>query len=142
MPKVLLADHDRSIRELLAIAVGQILLCSIDIAEDGIEVIQKVQINDYSLAVIDINLLKLNGFEVVKQIRKIKADLPVILTSDFVHRDVETYGFKVGASIVISKPFSLIRMIESAYLLIYKQRYQVDNPGSPTSESMNQNIGS
>lgn len=142
MHKVLIADHDRSIRELLALAVGQILLCNIDIAEDGIEVIQKVQINDYSLTILDINLLKLNGFEVVKQIRKIKADLPVILTSDFEHRDVEIYGLKVGAAIVISKPFSLIRMIESAHLLIYKQRYQVDNPGSPISESVNQNIGS
>jgi len=138
--KVLIADHDQSIRELLAIAVGQILLCSIDVAEDGFEVIQKVEINSYSLAILDINLLKLNGFEVVKQLRKIKADLPVILTSDFVHHDVEIYGLKVGASIVISKPFSLIKMIESAHLLIYKQQYQVDNPGWVEGKSFNLNI--
>jgi DNA-binding response OmpR family regulator len=52
-------------------------------AVDGSEAIQKAQTESLNLVVLDIKLDKVGGLEVLKEIKKVKKELPVILNSAY-----------------------------------------------------------
>jgi len=77
---------------------------------DGEEAINKVYEEDIDLIILDVKLPNKNGFEVAKEIRKIK-DTPIIfLTSLNTQKDIEK-GFLSGGDDYIIKPFSLKELL-------------------------------
>jgi len=112
--KVLIVDDDQSVRELLSLVVGQFLHCEYDLAKNGLQAIEKVSLNKYDLLIIDLFMPEINGIEVVKTIKAICPDLPIIITTDFGNLKIHQEIIAAGADQVINKPFSIKKMIESA----------------------------
>jgi len=75
-------------------------------AFDGEEALQKAYEEDFDLIILDVKLPKKDGFEVAKEIRKIKNTPIIFLTSLDSEKDVEK-GFLSGGDDYIRKPFSL-----------------------------------
>lgn len=79
---VLYVEDDIKIRE----EVGEFLknfFHTVEIANDGQEGLEKFRDGDFSLVVTDIKMPRLNGLEMAKQIKKLKNETKIIVTSAY-----------------------------------------------------------
>lgn len=78
---------------------------AIDTAGDGTTAVELCEINTYDLVVLDINLPKLNGIEVLKQVRSLNKSVKIIIVS--ANRSIEQRieGLDLGANDYLTKPF-------------------------------------
>jgi DNA-binding response OmpR family regulator len=78
---------------------------AIDTASDGATAVELCEINTYDLVVLDINLPKLNGIEVLKQVRSLNKSVKIIIVS--ANRSIEQRieGLDLGANDYLTKPF-------------------------------------
>ncbi|MDX1927402.1 MAG: ATP-binding protein [Pirellulaceae bacterium] len=60
----------------------------------------------FDLVVTDYNMPGLSGLDVAKQVREIRADLPVIVTSGFIDEELHAHADEAGVRALIPKPFS------------------------------------
>jgi DNA-binding response OmpR family regulator len=106
-PVILIADDDPDILELVAYRLERAGY-EIVRASDGEEALQLATERVPDLAVLDVMMPKLTGYEVTARIREHEATnrIPVILlTARVQEADVER-GFEAGADDYLRKPFS------------------------------------
>lgn len=103
---LLVVDDDDEIRELLEFDLAQSGY-KIDTAADGFEGLEKAVNNYYDLILLDVMMPKMNGFEVCKNLRKSKPELPVLLLTAKGTIDDKTQGFDCGADDYLVKPFDI-----------------------------------
>jgi DNA-binding response OmpR family regulator len=77
-----------------------------DEASDGMEAVEKCEMNHYDLVVMDIMMPNLDGFSAVKDIKKFDPDLPFIMLSALGEEYDRVHGFDVGVDDYVVKPFS------------------------------------
>ena len=93
MTKILIVDDEQKIREMIrkyAVHEG----FETDEASDGMEAVEKCEMNHYDLVVMDIMMPNLDGFSAVKDIKKFDPDLPFIMLSAL----GEEYGERIQLS--------------------------------------------
>ena len=104
--RILVADDEEGIRELLReqlAASGYIT----DEATDGAEAIDKLEHGTYELAILDINMPKKSGLEVLKHIRDRQMKMGVIMLTGRLGFSVGSESMLLGADEYITKPFDL-----------------------------------
>jgi DNA-binding response OmpR family regulator len=79
---------------------------AVDIAVDGLQAIDKFEINSYDLIVLDIMLPKKDGLSVCRDIRKQNANVPVLLLTARGDAEDKVMGLDSGADDYLAKPFS------------------------------------
>ena len=79
----------------------------VDINKNGEEGLDNALTNIYDLIILDVMLPKINGFEILKQIRKEKIEAKVIMLTAKSMLDDKLTGFNSGANDYITKPFSV-----------------------------------
>jgi two-component system, OmpR family, response regulator len=90
---------------------------AVDTAADGDEGLGKAQDWDYDAVILDIMLPKLDGWQVLEQLRKKKATPVLMLTArDATHDRVR--GLDVGADDYLVKPFDLSELLARIRALI------------------------
>jgi DNA-binding response OmpR family regulator len=106
-PLVLVADDDPDILQLVALRLGRAGYEIVQ-ATDGEEALRLAQERKPDLAVLDVMMPKLTGYEVTRKLREEEEtrSLPVILLTARVHEADVSSGFGVGADDYITKPFS------------------------------------
>lgn len=77
----------------------------VDTALDGEEGSFMAFTNDYDLIILDINLPKKDGFEILKEIRGENSEVNVIMLTSLSDVDDRVRGFDLGANDYIIKPF-------------------------------------
>jgi len=77
----------------------------VDTAVDGIDAFTKALIGEFDLIVSDIDMPRMNGFELTTKIRKEKklSELPVVLVTALESREDREHGIDVGANAYIVK---------------------------------------
>ncbi len=103
---LLIVDDDDEIRELLEYDLAQSGY-KVDTAQNGLEGLEKAVSNYYDLVLLDVMMPKMNGFDVCKNIRKSKPELPVLLLTAKGTIDDKTQGFDCGADDYLVKPFDI-----------------------------------
>ncbi len=79
--------------------------CEVDVAFDG-QVGRNMALNNlYDVIIMDINLPKMNGFDVVHSIRQEKNSTPVLMLTAMGSVDDKLTGFEAGADDYLVKPF-------------------------------------
>lgn len=104
--KILLADDEEALRELLReqlSAQGY----TIDEAQDGAEAVEKLQQNSYHLAILDINMPRKTGLDVLRHIREQNLPVRVIMLTGRLGFSVGSESMLLGADEYITKPFDL-----------------------------------
>lgn len=76
----------------------------ITVAEDGEDGLRLFTQGDFDLIISDINMPKMNGIEMLKEIRKISKDVPFLLLSAYAESDYFTESISLGVSYFIIKP--------------------------------------
>jgi signal transduction histidine kinase/ActR/RegA family two-component response regulator len=74
-------------------------------AINGKEAVELCQNNKINIILIDIKMPVMNGYEAIKQIRKLYPDIPIIAQTAFALSDEMLKAFNAGSSDYISKPF-------------------------------------
>jgi DNA-binding response OmpR family regulator len=97
--KLLVVEDDKSIRELYALKLNKVGF-EVLTAEDGGKGWDLAQKELPDLILLDIMMPVMNGFEVLKKLRKNNdtKDIPVIILSNYGEVDQMTQGFLVGAT--------------------------------------------
>ncbi len=106
MQKLLVADDDNEIRELLEFDLSHSGYV-VETAKDGEEALQKALTNSYDLILLDVMMPKMNGFDVCKNIRASKPDIPILMLTAKGTINDKTQGFDSGADDYIVKPFDI-----------------------------------
>lgn len=104
MINVLIADDHTLIRK----GLKQILDDSSDMrvtgeAETGMQAIQLVKQNDYDMILLDISLPDKNGIDILKQLKLIKPDVPVLMLSMHAEDQYAVRSMKAGAAGYLNK---------------------------------------
>lgn len=126
--RILIADDDPHIRQLLAFALGK---AGYDTAEaaDGEAAVEAAEAGGVDLVVLDINMPRLDGLEACRRIRA-RADTPILFLSS---RDEELdriLGIELGADDYVVKPFSPRELVARIGAILRRARAA---PAAPSS---------
>ena len=86
-------------------------------AENGMEALEKSEMKDYDLYVVDINMPVLDGYSFVKKLRENKKLTPVIMVSTESELRDKDLAYENGASMYLVKPANPDSLIITAKLL-------------------------
>ncbi|OAD08417.1 hypothetical protein MUCCIDRAFT_123910, partial [Mucor lusitanicus CBS 277.49] len=90
-PRVLLVDDDSVYRDVSGRMLNMVG-CSIDLAKDGLEALQKMSVEKYDLILMDIVMPKMDGIATTRNIRRYDSLTPIVsMTSNFTHNDIMEY---------------------------------------------------
>ncbi len=117
MLKVLVADDDQGLRMSVKSALSSTQRFSIDEAFDGVNAIEKIRAASYDIAILDVDMPRLNGLETLKQIKEHNPGIIVIVLTAFANIDHAVQAVKDGAFNYLSKPVQseeLVALIDRA----------------------------
>ncbi|MFP5393691.1 MAG: response regulator transcription factor [Gammaproteobacteria bacterium] len=108
---ILLVEDDAVLADGLArILQGQQML--VDTVPDGTQADQRLQVQDrYAVAVLDIGLPGMDGFEVVRRLRARASKLPVLLLTARDAIEDRVRGLELGADDYLVKPFASAELV-------------------------------
>lgn len=121
MTKLLIVDDDSHIRELIHLFLNQEGFDLFE-ASDGVEamaVLEKVKID---LAIIDIMMPNMNGWELCQEIRHF-SDIPILMLTARGETSQKVKGFNLGADDYLVKPFEPIELVVRVKALL--KRYNI-----------------
>ena len=104
--RILVADDEEPLRRLLHEHLGAAGYL-IDEAEDGEAAIAQLQKEQYQIALLDINMPRKTGIDVLKYIKEQKLPTRVIMLTGRLGFSVGSESMLLGADEYITKPFDL-----------------------------------
>ncbi len=104
MPSLLLVDDDRELGQMLNEYLGGEGF-RVTIARDGLEALDKLATETYDLVILDVMLPSLNGFDVLRRLRRTLSVPVVMLTAHGADVD-RIVGLELGADDYLAKPFN------------------------------------
>jgi len=118
--KVMVVDDDPMLLSLLTDTLDSIGYDSVSVpnAESALDSYVNERID---VIVADINLPGIDGLELVRRVKKLSPDVPVILITGVSLKNVKTRAFQAGADGFLDKPFR-IAVIESMLQRLLKKR--------------------
>ncbi|WP_195990026.1 response regulator transcription factor [Clostridium sp. D53t1_180928_C8] len=124
--KILIAEDDEDIVGLLKLYLekdGYELI----LASDGEEAFAKVLQNDISLAILDIMMPKMNGYELTKKLREI-TQIPILILSAKNQDSEKILGLDLGADDYLTKPFNPLEVLARVRSLLRRSyEFKVEN---------------
>ena len=127
--RILIVDDDTEIRDLLEFDIASSGYF-VDTASDGMEGLNKALNNKYDLILLDVMMPKMNGFDVCKNIRQAKINVPILMLTAKGTIGDKTSGFDSGADDYLVKPFDGQEFLLSIRVLLRRNQPQVENLGS------------
>ncbi len=83
----------------------------VSVASDGETGLKKAQTGDFDLILLDINLPKLDGFGLIRQLRRSRSDVPVIMVTARDSIEDKISGLDDGADDYLVKPFAFEELL-------------------------------
>ncbi|MBT3294548.1 MAG: response regulator [Verrucomicrobia bacterium] len=105
---VLVADDDRDVRRINTRVLERTGIEVLSYS-DGHEAYQAIMSEDLALdvAVLDVSMPRMNGFEVCRALREKQANIPVVFATGYDGRDLGQALDQIEANALLSKPFCL-----------------------------------
>jgi DNA-binding response OmpR family regulator len=106
-PRILVADDEPDVRELVVYRLGRSGYEIVE-AADGAEAVRLARERQIDLAVLDVMMPRLDGYDVTRQLRADPGteSIPVILLTSRAQESDVSRGFEAGADDYIKKPFN------------------------------------
>lgn len=103
---ILVVDDEAGVRDMLADAL-RMQQYAVASAADGHAALREIYEGDFDLIISDVNMPKVNGFELLERLRASGNETPVILLTARGDRADVAVGFRAGADDYVIKPFGL-----------------------------------
>jgi DNA-binding NtrC family response regulator len=110
MKNILLVDDDPTVSETL-VGLFDKDEYRFHQLEDGTRALEFIDNNSLDLVLLDVNLPSVSGLDVLKEIKKMDSQLPVIIISGYVSTENAIEAMKEGAYEYITKPFQIERLM-------------------------------
>ena len=112
-PRVLVVDDEASIRDLLAKTLA-LAEYDVDLAPDGRAALERLRIIGYDLLITDLKMPGVDGLTVIREARRLKSDLPVIIITGYSTEASAIEAVNLGVSGYLTKPFRVPRVLAAA----------------------------
>jgi excisionase family DNA binding protein len=110
--RVLVVDDEASIRDLLEKTLTLNNEYDVDVAPDGRSAIERMRMYPYDLLITDLKMPGMDGLTVIREARRYKADLPVIIITGFSTESAAIEAANVGVAGYLTKPFRVSKVLE------------------------------
>ncbi len=108
--KILLVEDERKTGEYVKQGLVEAGFV-VDLALDGVDGLHLGETGDYDLAILDVMLPKLDGWQVLAGIRRVKPELPVLFLTARDQVADRVKGFEQGADDYLVKPFAFAELL-------------------------------
>lgn len=103
---ILVVDDEAGVRDMLADAL-RMQQYAVATSADGHAALREIYEGDFDLIISDVNMPKVNGFELLERLRATGNETPIILLTARGDRADIAVGFRAGADDYVTKPFGL-----------------------------------
>jgi len=112
-PRVLVVDDEASIRDLLAKTLA-LAEYDVDVAPDGRSALERMRLYPYDLLIADLKMPGMDGLTVIREAKRYKADLPVIIITGFSTESSAIEAVNLGVSGYLTKPSRVPQVLAAA----------------------------
>ncbi len=112
-PRVLVVDDEASIRELLSKTLA-LAEYNVDTARDGRAAIERLRLGHYDLLIADLKMPGVDGLSLIREAKRLKSDLPVIIITGFSTESSAIEAVNLGVSGYLTKPFRVPQVLAAA----------------------------
>jgi two-component system copper resistance phosphate regulon response regulator CusR len=107
--RILIAEDDSPLASFLCKGLSSEQY-AVDVAADGEEAAHLAAEYDYDLMILDLNLPRVEGFQVIRNVKQKKPALPILILSGRSKLEDRVKGLDMGADDYITKPFSFTEL--------------------------------
>ena len=111
--RVLVVDDEASIRDLLSKTLA-LAEYDVDTAPDGTTALDRMRAFSYDLLIADLRMPGMDGLTLIRQAKRIKADLPVIIITGFSTESSAIEAVNLGVAGYLTKPFRVPQVLAAA----------------------------
>ena len=112
-PRVLVVDDEASIRDLLAKTLA-LAEYDVDVAPDGRSALDRMRMYPYDLLIADLKMPGLDGLTVIREAKRYRPDLPVIIITGFSTESSAIEAVNLGVAGYLTKPFRVPQVLATA----------------------------
>lgn len=117
--RILIAEDEKDLNDLLKKRLEK-QQYSVDVCYDGQEALDYLEVTEYAVVILDIMMPKVDGLTVLKQIRKKKKNIPVLLLTAKDSIEDRVTGLDLGADDYLVKPFAFEELLARIRVMIRK----------------------
>jgi excisionase family DNA binding protein len=112
-PRILVVDDEASIRELLekTLAMSDY---DVDTAPDGRTALERMRLYPYDLLITDLRMPGMDGLTVIREAKRYKADLPVLVITGYSTESSAIEAANLGVNGYLTKPFRVSQVLGKA----------------------------
>ncbi len=111
--RVLVVDDEASIRDLLSKTLA-LAEYDVDTAPDGATALDRMRAFSYDLLIADLKMPGMDGLTLIKQAKRLKADLPVIIITGYSTESSAIEAVNLGVAGYLTKPFRVPQVLAAA----------------------------
>ena len=115
-PTILVCDDEEGIRESFKLILSDAY--HLRFVNNGLQAVELLKTFTPDAMLLDIKMPKVNGIEVLKQIKKLKPKLPVIIVTGYQSVETAQEAIKHGAADYIPKPFESKQILKAVAQVI------------------------
>ena len=112
-PRVLVVDDEASIRDLLSKTLA-LAEYDVDVSPDGRSALERMRLYPYDLLIADLKMPGMDGLTVIREAKRYKADLPVIIITGFSTESSAIEAVNLGVAGYLTKPFRVPQVLAAA----------------------------
>jgi excisionase family DNA binding protein len=112
-PRILVVDDESSIRDLLAKTLA-LAEYDVDTAPDGRSALERLRMYPYDLLIVDLKMPGIDGLAVIREAKRLKADLPVIIITGYSTESAAIDAVNLGVAGYLTKPFRVPQVLAAA----------------------------
>ena len=112
-PRVLVVDDEASIRDLLSKTLA-LAEYDVDVAADGRSALERMRLYPYDLLIADLRMPGMDGLTVIREAKRYKADLPVLIITGYSTESSAIDAVNLGVAGYLTKPFRVPQVLAAA----------------------------
>jgi excisionase family DNA binding protein len=112
-PHILIVDDEASIRDLLAKTLA-LAEYDVDVAPDGRSALDLMRSYPYDLLIADLKMPGMDGLSVIREAKRYKSDMPVIVITGFSTESSAIEAINLGVTGYLTKPFRVPQVLAAA----------------------------
>ncbi len=119
--RVLLVEDDLTTARGVALMLKSIDAV-VDTSDTGEETLELVRHYDYDIVVLDLMLPDMEGYEVLRRMRAMRKETPVLILSGLSRPQAKVKAFQVGADDVMTKPFDKAELLARIQAVVRRSK--------------------
>jgi len=112
-PRILVVDDEASVRDLLVKTLS-LVEYDVDAAADGRAALEQLRLHQYDLLITDLRMPGIDGMSVIREAKRQKATLPVIIITGYSSESAAIEAVNLGVSGYLTKPFRVPQVLSTA----------------------------